>query len=138
LIGFLFCFVAACDPVQKEEMPETQIKPPSSWRNPDNFSDDCTKLRAEAFAIDSMLLQQVETDDSLAASAIKAFTDFAYYCHNDSMSPVYLVKTAQVARTVGNIPQAQRALEFCIREFRDFSGRPATLFLLAQLYEDHS
>jgi TolA-binding protein len=78
----------------------------------------------------------MEVDPASAAYALKAFTDFAYYCKSDSMSPVYLVKTAQVARAVNNIPQARTALDRCIEEYPAFRNRAAAIFLLAQLYDE--
>ncbi|MCC6369598.1 MAG: tetratricopeptide repeat protein, partial [Bacteroidia bacterium] len=82
------------------------------------------------------LLKQNEIDLPSANKALKAFTEFAYHCQSDSMSPVYLIKTAQVARAVDNVPQAKTVLDFCIDNYPNFKDRPAALFLLAQLYDE--
>jgi TolA-binding protein len=86
--------------------------------------------------MDSTLMVQVDIDPVVGNKAVKAFTDFAYYCQTDSMSPVYLIKTAQVARALNNIPQAKLALEHCIETYPAFRSRPAAIFLLAQLYDE--
>lgn len=101
-----------------------------------NYLTDCKKLFAEARKVDSILLNQTEVDKPSAIAAIKAFTDFAYYCQDDSLSPVFLIKTAQVARAINNVPQAKLALDRCIETYPSFKNRPAALFLLAQLYEE--
>ena len=103
-----------------------------------NYLTDCKKLFAEARRMDSILLSQTEVDKNAAGKSIKAFTDFAYYCQNDSLSPVYLIKTAQVARAINNIPQAKLVLERCIETYPLFKNRPAAIFLLAQLYDDET
>lgn len=101
-----------------------------------NFLTDCKKLFREAKSLDSILLQQMEIDTVMATKAITAFVDFAYYCQSDSMSPVYLIKTAQVARAINNLQQAQAALQHCIDTYLNFENRAAALFMLAQLYEE--
>lgn len=97
---------------------------------------DCPDLFKAARQADSILLLQNELDQAMANRAIKAFTNFAYYCPTNSLSPVYLIKTAQVARAINNIPQAKIALEYCMDGFANFKDRPAAIFLLAQLYDE--
>jgi tetratricopeptide (TPR) repeat protein len=101
-----------------------------------NYLTDCKKLFSEARHMDSILMSQTEINLASANQAIKAFTDFAYYCQSDSMSPMFLIKTAQVARVTNNIPQAKLALTHCIDTYLTFKNRPAALFLLAQLYDE--
>jgi hypothetical protein len=105
--------------------------------NKDYFTD-CRQLHSEARKMDSVLMQQTEVETALANKAMKAFTDFAYYCQKDSMSPVFLIKTAQVARAINNIPQAKLVLEKCLETYPSFRNRPAALFLLAQLYDERT
>ena len=99
---------------------------------------DCVKLKTSALQMDSLLLAAVEAHDSTGIKAVTAFMAFANNCPYDSLSPVYLIKAAQVARAVDRLPQARNALEICIREHKDFRDRPAAIFLLAQLFEEHS
>lgn len=88
--------------------------------------------------MDSVLMTQTEVDKAKANEAIKAFTDFAYYCENDTLSPMFLIKTAQVARVINNIPQAKVVLDKCIETYPSFKNRPAAMFLLAQLYDERT
>ena len=97
---------------------------------------DCVRSLAEAKRMDSILMRQNEVDPPSANKAIKAFTDYAYYCQNDSLSPVFLIKSAQVARTINNHQQAKVVLDACIENYPKFRDRPAALFLLAQLYDE--
>ena len=97
---------------------------------------DCGMLAREARRIDSVLQNEVEPDTVKASEGIRAFLDFAYHCSHDTNSAIYLIKTAQVARAINQVPQAKEALDRCIADYPDFSGRPAALFLLAQLYDE--
>lgn len=101
-----------------------------------NYLDECQRLRLEAFRQDSVMLTQTEVVDASANLAIKAFADFAQYCVSDSLSPVFLLKIAQIARAINNIPQAKLALERCIDTYPEFKNRSAALFLLGQLYDE--
>jgi hypothetical protein len=116
---------AAEDPVK-----DSLIQPPSTYLS------NCNKLFAEASKMDSILLSQTEVDKTSADKAIRAFTEFANNCPSDSMSPVYLIKTAQVARAINNIPQAKLVLDHCIDNYTTFKDRAAAIFLLAQLYDE--
>lgn len=106
-----------------------------SSEKPDYLSD-CNKFYKEARFMDSVLLTQADVVYESANQAIKAFTDFAYYCVSDSLSPIYLIKTAQIARAINNIPQAKVVLDKCIETYPNFKNRAAAIFLLAQLYDE--
>ena len=101
-----------------------------------DLKTDCRQLRREARRMDSTLLKQTEIDKNLGIKAIKAFTRLAYECPDDSVSPIYLIKAAQVAQAIRNVPQAKTALDKCIADYPNFKDRPAALFLLAQLYDE--
>ncbi|MCE3228003.1 MAG: hypothetical protein K0S32_2554 [Bacteroidetes bacterium] len=105
-------------------------------RDPKNYISDCKKLYAEARRIDSILITDLEEDTKHANDAIKAFTDYAYYCKNDSLAPVFLIKTAMVARSIENIPQAKLVLDKCIEDYSESKTKPEAMFLLAQLYDE--
>ncbi len=97
---------------------------------------NCDSLKRLALKSDSILLLQMEIDQAAARAGIKAFADFANFCPTDSLSPIYLIKCAQVSRAINQIPQAKIVLEKCIRDYPQFKDRPAALFLLAQLYDE--
>lgn len=138
LVVSLLLMAVACGREETVSEPVEEMPARAKVRDPNNYVADCKVLRDEAMRADSVLLMQVEANDSLGNAAIHSFTDYGYYCRFDSLAPVYLVKAAQVARVVGKYKQAEQALQYCIEEFRDFRDRPAAIFLLAQLYEDAS
>jgi TolA-binding protein len=111
---------------------------PSKRQFTDPITSGCSGSYAEAKKMDSILLNQLEVDPPSANKAIKAFTDYAYYCQNDTLAPVYLIKAAQVSRAVSNYNQAKTVLDFCIENYPKFRDRPAALFLLAQLYDENT
>lgn len=132
LIALLTLLLGACTP-----SPEPSAEQPVPVKNAANhYMADCGRLKREALRMDSVLLSQLEMDEAAAKKAIEAFTQFARFCENDSLVPVYLVKTAQVARAVQNIPQAKKALDQCLAGYPNFRDRAAALFLLAQLYDE--
>jgi predicted Zn-dependent protease len=106
--------------------------------DPKNFFKDCRKLLANAQKNDSILFTQTEISKPMANKALKAFTNYAYYCGNDSLGPVFLIKAAQVATAVDNAPQAKMVLEKCIEDYPEFSNISAAIFLLAQLYDEQT
>lgn len=101
-----------------------------------SYLTDCKKLFAEAKRMDSTLLKEMEVKTAVANKAIKAFTDFAFYCNEDTLCPVYLIKTAQVAQAINNSNQAKIALDKCIADYPKSTHRSAAMFLLAQLYDE--
>lgn len=140
LPGFLLAFIvftfSCTDKSAKKEEKPSAAKTDADYHLGKNYLTDCKKLYAEARREDSILLGETEVNKTSATRAMKAFTDFAFYCASDTLSPVYLIKTAQVARAINNIPQAKLVLDKCVETYPDFKNRPAALFLLAQLYDE--
>lgn len=137
VLSFLVVGFACASPGKENSGTEQKADTAQAASVPDpGFTADCSRLRREAFKMDSILLGQTEIDVASANKAIKAFTDLAHYCPGDSVSPVYLVKTAQVAAAINNIPQAKLVLDKCVADYPNFKDRPAALFLLAQLYDE--
>jgi TolA-binding protein len=83
-------------------------------------------------------MHAVELDATVGNKAIKAFTDFSFYCGKDSLAPVFLLKASEIATSINNLPQAQLCLEKCIADFPTFENRGAAYFLLARLYDEPS
>jgi len=138
---FFLVFIISCSPASEEK--SNAVKKDSILMATDtvvagtqSFLSDCPKLYAEAKRMDSILLKEMEVKTDVANKAIKAFTDFAFYCTKDSLSPIYLIKTAQVAQAINNSKQAQVALDKCIADYPKSTHRSAALFLLAQLYDE--
>lgn len=137
---FLF-FLIACSPASEEKK---EIKKKDSIISATDtvisgnpmYLSDCDKLYAEAKKMDSTLLKEMEVKPAVANKAIKAFSDFAFFCAKDTLCPIYLIKTAQVAQAINNSKQAQVALDKCIAGYPKSTHRAAALFLLAQLYDE--
>ncbi|HQQ93300.1 MAG TPA: tetratricopeptide repeat protein [Bacteroidia bacterium] len=140
LISFLMTLVwSSCNRDQKADSVATSVKDTlktDTLSAGAAYTRDCKAYYQKAKEMDSLLMQETDVVPATATHAIKAFTDFAYYCASDSLSPVYLIKTAQVARAVNNIPQARLALDRCIEHYPSFNNRAAALFMLAQLYDE--
>lgn len=101
-------------------------------------TNNCVALFKQAKQMDSVVMKQTELDVALANKAIKVFTDYAFYCESDSLSPIFLIKTAQIATAINNPNQAKTVLDRCISNYPKFKNKPAAIFLLAQLYDETS
>ncbi len=97
---------------------------------------DCAVLYKSAQVMDSIILMQTEVNADIANRSIRAFTDYAFYCESDSMSPIYLIKTAQIAMAINNANQAKVVLDRCISNYPKFKNKPAAMFMLGQLYDE--
>jgi hypothetical protein len=140
-IFFILIFLSSCSNDKPADKKSTAIDSSiTNKKNRDakNYFRDCKLLLAEAIRMDTILYRQLDVSKGLGNQAITAFTDFAYYCSNDSLSPVFLIKTAQVATAINNIPQAKLALEKCIADYPKFSNISAAMFLLARLYDEQT
>jgi len=137
ILTLLIFFFTFCSQPQSEKE-DSATKVDTNKRIAKNYLTDCKVLYADARKSDSILLSQNEINEASAKQAIKDFTNFSYYCHSDSLAPIFLIKTAQVAKSINNIPQAKLVLDKCIEDYPKFKDRPAALFLLAQLYDEPS
>jgi TolA-binding protein len=134
---FVLSILAACSPTENKVEPMQSAD--STQKKADKANDfifDCKALKMQALKMDSSILKQTETDKKLANTAIEAFTQFAHHCASDSLAPIFLIKTAQIAQAINNTPQAKVVLEKCINDYPNFSNRAAAIFLLAQLYDE--
>src|SRR5687768_1779027 len=102
--NLLFClaviaFLASCSEKNDgdKQMANTVVKD-SITKSNITFIKDCKVFESRARKLDSTLMQELEINKQTASQAIKAFTEFADYCHHDSLAPIYYLKTAQVAR----------------------------------------
>jgi outer membrane protein assembly factor BamD (BamD/ComL family) len=136
LVVFVFLSDCTSSPAPVDSIGVGQDSGKQSPSQKVDYLSNCKHLYGEALHMDSVLLSQNEVVYESANKAIKAFTDFAYYCASDSLSPIYLIKTAQIARVIDNIPQAKIALEKCMDGYPNFNNRAAAIFLLAQLYDE--
>ncbi len=99
---------------------------------------NCESYYQDAKKMDDVLMKETSVKKDLAERAINAFSLYANECKNDSLAPIFLLKAGQVAQSVGNFKQAEILLKQCNTEFQKFRNRGASLFLLAQLYDDAS
>lgn len=100
------------------------------------YTNDCRALYLDAVKNDSIILNANEVDPEVGNKAVKAFADYAFYCKDDSLAPVFLLKAGQIASSINNLPQAQVCFEKCYKDFPDFRSRGAAMFLLARLYDE--
>src|SRR5689334_7512864 len=113
---FVMFFIGGCSSPEKDKPVSISPKEDSVTKSNTSFIKDCKVYESRARKLDSTLMQELEINKQTAAKAIKAFTDFADYCHNDSLAPIYYLKTAQVARAIENIPLAKEVLERCLQK----------------------
>lgn len=139
IIPYLLLFFAACNS-SKDESKESKLSNDTiktAIVHPfDSVEKDCAVLYKKAREMDSIILRAMEVDPLIANKTIRAFTDYAFYCESDSLSPIFLVKTAQIAMAINNPNQAKVVLDRCINNYPKFKNKPAAIFMLAQLYDE--
>ncbi len=131
-ISATFLFLSCGNPAN-ETKTET-VKTDSVVAEP--VPTDCASYFKAARKADSILLVATTMNKADAEKALSAFNQFASFCKEDTLAPVFLLKGGQVARSVGNFMQAQAMLKQCADEYPKFKNRGAALFLSAQLYDE--
>ena len=123
----------------KTEETKTELKKDSIVNSGNSiYTNECRTLYLEAAKNDSIILAATQLDPKVGNKAIKTFADFSFYCKDDSLAPVFLLKAGQIATSINNLPQAQVCFEKCYMDFPNFKNRGAAMFLLAQLYDEVS
>jgi TolA-binding protein len=127
-----------CTGNKTEDQTKTEAKKDSTAQTNSVYTNECRALYLDALKNDSIILAAIEVNPAVGNTAIKSFADFAFYCQNDSLAPIFLLKAGQIAASINNLPQAQVCYEKCYKDFPDFNNRGAAMFLLAQLYDEVS
>lgn len=132
----VFLMFVNCTGTKAEE--KVEAKKDSVQTSNSVYTNDCRTLYLDALKNDSIILLATEVNPEVGNKAVKAFADFAFYCPNDTLAPVFLLKAGQIAASINNLPQAQVCFEKCYTDFPEFKNRGAAMFLLAQLYDEVS
>lgn len=132
----VFLLFYNCSGGKTEEHTSTEAKDSSKVETNSVYTNECRTLYLDAIKNDSIILAATEVNPEVGNKAIKAFADFAYYCPNDTLAPVFLLKAGQIAASINNLPQAQICFERCYKDFPNFNNRGAAMFLLAQMYDE--
>jgi outer membrane protein assembly factor BamD (BamD/ComL family) len=99
-------------------------------------NDTCAVKYQKARFWDSTLFTQYELDTNVGQHAINAFTDYATHCGQDSLCPVFFIKTAQVSRALHKDAITEASLNACMSKFPNSKTTPLAMFLKAQLYDE--
>lgn len=126
------CILTSCGNSTEEQKTETA----KSDTNTFSTGDDCYAYLKKAQDADNTLLNATTLNKSDAEKALVAFNSYSTFCLKDSLAPVFLLKGAQVAQSIGKYVDAETMLRKCAYDFPRFENRGAALFLLAQLYDD--
>lgn len=100
------------------------------------LDDSCFYYIRESQHIDSILLSATNYDEQLAIRANNTFVKCAMLCDNDSISPLYLLKAAQLSQTLNKIELSEKYLNKILSDYPKTKLLPAVKFLLAQYYAD--
>lgn len=136
---FVLCLIC-CVFISCETSPEKKSKERSA--NTSNSTtqqvpkDSCVYYLRLSQSIDSSLLKATNYDESLAIKANNTFVKCALLCQNDSISPLYLIKAAQLSQTLKKLDMSEKYLKKIIEEYPKSKFIPAAKFLLAQYYAD--
>lgn len=116
---------------------ETSTNP--SIQNHSNFkkeNDSCAYYLKQCKVLDDTILKSTEYNEHLAIKANNTFVKYALLCNNDSLSPEYLFKAAQLSQTLNKIEMSEKYLKKIIQDYPKSKLIPAVKFLLAEYYAD--
>lgn len=100
--------------------------------------DSCTVFLKKALHYDSILLHATQFNKQNAVTSIAVFSQYASVCKNDSLAPVFLIKSGQLSQSIGDYANAKLFFETCYKKFPNFKNRVVALFLVAQLYDNEN
>lgn len=121
----------ACSTNSSKDVEEKQVENAIVVTN-----DTCTTLYIKAKQTDEVLMRATNFSKQQAELAIVDFMAYTSVCKNDTLTPVFLIKSAQLAQSINNFQKAEAYLKQCITEHDRYPNRGAAMFLLAQLYDD--
>lgn len=116
---------------------ETSTNP--SIQNYSNFkkeNDSCAYYLKQCKILDDTILKSTEYNEHLVIKANNTFVKYALLCNNDSLSPEYLFKAAQLSQTLNKIEMSEKYLKKIIQDYPKSKLIPAVKFLLAEYYAD--
>lgn len=133
---FLTCCVFISCETSTEKKSKERSENTSDSSKQQALSDSCVYYLRLSQSIDSSLLKATTYDESLAIKANNTFIKCALLCQNDSISPLYLIKAAQLSQTLKKLEMSEKYLKKIIEEYPKSKFIPAAKFLLAQYYAD--
>jgi TolA-binding protein len=105
-----------------------------STKNDSN--DSCAFYLSSSKKLDSILLSSINFDKQLAIHTNNTFAKCALLCNNDSISPLYLMKAAQLSQSLNQIHLSEKYLQIIIKDYPKSKFIPSAKFLLAEFYAD--
>lgn len=123
LAGIALLFACSSDPseVKKNEAP----------------ADKRAALLAEISQIETEMHRSMEIDKTVAAKALKTYSDYSSLFPNDSLTPDYLFKAAEIATATEQYSKAVSYYQTIEDHYKDYKLYPESLFLRAALLDNY-
>lgn len=131
-ILFIFLIIISC----QENIPDKKENTQEKQKTPVALSDSCKYYINQSKKTDSILINASTYDEKLAIEANNLFVKTALLCNHDSISPLYLMKAAQLSQTLNKLDMSEKYLTKIINDYPKTKFIPAAKFLLAQYYAD--
>lgn len=130
--------LVSCNPVtHKEPSSNTSSALNTTHKNPTPpLSDSCKYYLILSQSLDSMLIKATQYDTSLAIKSNNTFVKCALWCEHDSISPLYLIKAAQISHSLGKPTMSEKYLQKIITNYPHSKFIPPAKLLLGQFYAD--
>lgn len=124
----------SCQNRSTKESSHTDKQTNITIKNSNN--DSCLYYLNKCQKLDSVLLKSINFDEKKAVEANNTFVKCALICKNDSISPLYLMKAAQLSQSLYQIQMSEKYLKKILDDYPKSKLIPAVKFLLAQYYAD--
>ncbi|GIV26628.1 MAG: hypothetical protein KatS3mg027_0442 [Bacteroidia bacterium] len=137
---FVLCmmnwWLISCEHSTDKKSKELSSEKSNNTASSQTSKDSCAYYLKLSQSIDSTLLKSTTYDEALAINANNTFVKCALLCQHDSISPLYLIKAAQLSQTLKKIEMSEKYLNKIIDTYPKSKFIPAAKFLLAQYYAD--
>jgi tetratricopeptide (TPR) repeat protein len=103
-------------------------------QNQKNTEITVDDYKQEILDMEKELFSHLEPDTSAAKEIIDKYVSFSNNYPNDSLSPEYLFKAAEIAMNFGEPKNAISYLQKIEKDYKDFNKYATSLFLIANIY----
>ncbi|HEY0030500.1 MAG TPA: tetratricopeptide repeat protein [Bacteroidia bacterium] len=100
-------------------------------------NDSIPEIQNKIKALEAEMHSSMEINNATAANAIKLYHDYAKMYPEDSITPDYLFKAAEIATAVQQYPQALNDYETITEKYPSYKLMQESLFLQASLLDHY-
>ncbi len=126
ILSIFSVFIASCGNEEKPVEEKTSIA-----------TNQKVELVNQINSLESEMHGSMQLDNSKAGAAIKAYSEYAKNYANDSITPDYLFKAAEIATAIHQYPQALKYYSTITEKYPNYKLVQESLFLQGALLDNY-